>query len=1177
MKKTDSLIEVSVENGRKIKTTSEHRFLILSKSGKFIEKRADDLSEKDVLVCARKLNYSALTITELKNEFLRTLGTEYNFYVNLKKELKNTIHKKVLGYGKEDVWKDINSKLKMDSFYNGVWRGQYRLKDLINLADFLKIDFNEIYMGILSLNYREAKRRGVHSSIALKLPHTLHDFEKLYYLSGVFFGDGSSGSISNKSEELQQKIEKFCKYLGIDVAIRKYGDKCPRIDVKGGLTLQKILNLVFLYPLKQKSHNISVSSFVEKSPVELIKCFIRGYFDTDGTIEKARSAVSITSVSKEMLEGLQLLLYKFDIGSIINENKQTLYISGRSSLEKFKEIGFSIKSKNNRFETLLNKSSVSKLEYIPINADILRNARKRLNLSQNQIFNNYRNYEIEAVGLSKTSLRKIKDKISAFGEVKELKLMNVLCTEDTTFLKVKTLKKSSKEDYVYDFTVEKYHNFVAEGFIIHNTTLTDNLLFRAGMISGELAGHQLFMDYDPQEQERGITIYAANVSMVHELDGKKYLINVSMVHELDGKKYLINLIDTPGHVDFGGDVTRAMRAVDGALVVVDAVEGCMPQTETVLRQALKEKVKPILFVNKVDRLIKELKLNPKEMQARFIAVIEEVNNLIRKMATKDMKEKWLVSVENGSVAFGTGLRNWAISIPFMKKTGITFKDIIDLVNEDNEKKLAEIAPLHEVVLNMVIKHLLDPVKAQEYRIPQIWKGDLESEYGKSMRMCDKNGKLVAVVTNVMTDQHAGVICTARLFSGTIKEGMELYGVLSHKEQRLQQVGVYSGPRKMKIDSVPAGNIVALTGVDYSTGETLVSKGEHLEPFERIEHMFEPVVTKSIEAAKTADLPKLVKALRIRAKEDSTIRIKINEETGETLVSGLGELHIEAKIERYLKDKGIEINVSKPIVVYRESVKGLSPEMEGKSPNRHNRFYFTLEPVTPEVYKVLTEGNLPEGKIRSQDKLLIRDKMQEAGMAKEDASRIIAIKGSNLIIDTTRGIQYLSETYELIIQAFESIIEEGPLAKEPCMGVLAKLRDAKLHEDAIHRGPAQVIPAVRESLTNGILTGGAKLQEPKQIIRIDTPSSELGGAIRELSNRRGQVLEMTDEEGSGIIKAKIPVAEMFGFEAGLKSATGGKGFYSLMDQVFEPLPEALQNEVVLNIRKRKGMKLEIPRA
>ncbi|UCD07588.1 MAG: GTP-binding protein, partial [Candidatus Aenigmatarchaeota archaeon] len=242
------------------------------------------------------------------------------------------------------------------------------------------------------------------------------------------------------------------------------------------------------------------------------------------------------------------------------------------------------------------------------------------------------------------------------------------------------------------------------GIVAHidhgKTTLTDNLLAGAGMISEQLAGQQLAMDFDKQEQERGITIYAANVSMVHEWGGKDYLIN---------------LIDTPGHVDFGGDVTRAMRAVDGVVVVIDAVEGCMPQTETVVRQAVKERVKPVLFINKVDRLIKELKLTPEQMQERFKNTITEVNVLIQKYAEEEYKDKFAVNVNDGSVAFGSAVRKWAISVPIMQKIGITFKDIIDMTEQGKEDELAKRSPLHGVVLDMIIQHLPNPLDAQKYR------------------------------------------------------------------------------------------------------------------------------------------------------------------------------------------------------------------------------------------------------------------------------------------------------------------------------------------------------------------------------------------------------------------------------------------------------------------------------
>ncbi|MCK5594065.1 MAG: GTP-binding protein, partial [Candidatus Aenigmarchaeota archaeon] len=281
------------------------------------------------------------------------------------------------------------------------------------------------------------------------------------------------------------------------------------------------------------------------------------------------------------------------------------------------------------------------------------------------------------------------------------------------------------------------------------TTLSDNLLSGAGMISEELAGKMCATDFDAQEQERGITIYSANVSMVHTVEGTDYLIN---------------LIDTPGHVDFGGDVTRAMRAVDGAVVVACAVDGVMPQTETVLRQALKERVKPVLFINKVDRMIKELQLTPEQMNEKFTNIIYKVNAIIRANAPAEFKEEWQVNVADGKVGFGSAYKNWAISIPFMKKTGITFKEIIEMTLADDEKALAKKAPLHNIVLDIAIKHLPTPDAAQAYRIPKLWTGDVGTVEGKAMLECDSKGPLAGVVTNVTADKHAGMVATARLFS-----------------------------------------------------------------------------------------------------------------------------------------------------------------------------------------------------------------------------------------------------------------------------------------------------------------------------------------------------------------------------------------------------------------------------
>jgi len=655
---------------------------------------------------------------------------------------------------------------------------------------------------------------------------------------------------------------------------------------------------------------------------------------------------------------------------------------------------------------------------------------------------------------------------------------------------------------------EKIRNVATSSHVHHGkTTLTDCLMAGAGMMAEEMAGKIMYTWFDEQERKRQLTIYGANVSMVHEYKGEDYLIN---------------LVDTPGHVDFGGDVTRAMRAVDGTIVLVCAVEGIMPQTETVFRQALKEYVKPVLFINKVDRLIRELKLTPEMMQERFERIIKDVNELIQKYAPKEFRDQWLVSVKDGSVAFGSAFKRWAISIPFMKETGITFKDIIQMTLEEKEEELAKKAPLHRVVLDMIIKHLPSPKEAQKYRVPRIWVGEIDSEIGKQMINCDASGKLAAIVTKVVPDPHVGFVATARIFSGKVFKGKDIYLVSQNKKKKIQQVAIYKGIQRIPVDEVVAGNIAAIVGIPEAfTGETICDADYIIEPFAEIKHLFEPVVTKSIEPKNPMELTKLVETLKKIAKEDITLKVKINQETGEYLVSGLGELHLEAKVENKLKELGIDVIMSKPIVVYRETIFKKSPVIEGKSPNKHNKIYIMVEPLEDGVYQA-------------------------------------------------------NEVIEMIKASFKEIMEEGPLAREPCTKVKVKLVDAELHEDPVHRGPGQIMPATRYAIKQAMLRADISLLEPKQIIRIDIPSDLLGNVIREVEGRRGQILNISEHEGATVVTAKLPVAEMFGFDASLKSATSGRGFYSLIDIVFEKLPKDLFEKTVKEIRKRKGLREEIPK-
>jgi elongation factor 2 len=703
---------------------------------------------------------------------------------------------------------------------------------------------------------------------------------------------------------------------------------------------------------------------------------------------------------------------------------------------------------------------------------------------------------------------------------------------------------------------QKIRNIGIVAHIDHGkTTLSDSLLAGAGMISEELAGKQLAMDFNEQERERGITIFAANASMVHEYEGENYLVN---------------LIDTPGHVDFGGDVTRAMRAVDGAIVLVDAVEGVMPQTETVLRQALRERVKPVLFINKVDRLIKELRLTPEQMQERFKQIITEVNMLIGKYAEPAYKEKWFVKVEDGSVAFGSAVRKWAISIPVMQKSGLKFKDVIEMTEKGQDEQLAKMSPVYRVILDMVIKHLPNPLEAQKYRIEKIWHGDIESQIGKDMIACNSAGNLAAIVTKVYPDPHAGYVATVRIFSGKIVKGQDVWLTMRQKVEKVQQVSVYKGQHRIPLDEVEAGNIVGIVGLKEAfSGETICDPANPIPGFEEIRHIFEPVVTKAIEPKNPKQLGKLIDFLKKVSREDPTLQVKINEETGEYLVSGLGELHLDAKVERPMRDEGIEIETSPPIVIYNESVKGCSQPIEGKSPNKHNRFYIVASALEPAVYRAMVLGEIPDQEIKKKN-VELQNKLVELGFDREEAKNVKVIHNKCILLDMTKGVHAILEVIEMVKESFIEAMNGGPLAREPCAAVKIALVDAKLHEDAIHRGPAQVIPAVREAIREAMLAANPYILEPKQIIRIDVPTEHVGSATKEISNRRGQILEMSEERGLTIIKTKIPVAEMFGFNSALKSATGGTGFYSLIDIVYEPLPKELEQKIITTIKSRKGL-------
>jgi elongation factor 2 len=1126
--KGGEMLKIKLRNGNEISTTPEHKYLSFD-GAEFNFKEAKELKIKDKIVVPRKLeceNSENIDANALK------LLAKKPFYVLLKKSSSEALKEKISEKGFNYFCETTKKKIAKRTYYETLHKGRYLLSDLVILCNDLGFKLEAASDWI--------EKIGLKDSVKIDWAKNWHE---IFYLAGLMIGDGSYNRFVVGKKELGKKFEEICRKLGFTPIERNFAGKT--FEYQTNTTLLHVLNALFDYPLKKKSHNVKISCFAKQAPNYLLAELLKAYFDCDGTVEKSRSAVSISTASKQMIQDLQLVLTRFGCVPIIGK-ENTVYITGNSVKNFNEQIGFFLKEKRFKAE-MLGQKSVGSIVCDTVPCEGLKKLREQKQ-SKASISHHYYKYE----NLSYAPLRETYKQITAtLLKEKEIQIPSI---DDLAFIEIKEIEKSFEET-VYDFSVPENQNFVAEGIVVHNTTLSDALIAAAGLISQEVAGTAQIMDYEDQEQQRGITINAANISLVFDYENEKTLIN---------------LIDTPGHVDFTGEVIRAMRAVDGVIVVVDAVEGIMPQTETVIRQALKEYVKPVLFINKVDRLINELKVSEEEMQKRFVKVITAINSLISKNAADEFKEKWLVNPANGSVAFGSAKRKWAVSVPYMQKSKINFKQIYAHLKNDDQKKLAEISPVYEVVLKMVRDHLPNPLEAQKYRIKNIWAGDLESEIGKAMQACSETGEVAMMITDVSVNPHVGDIATGRIYAGTLKNGVIVKLLGMQKEIRIQKVGVFMGPEFIDVDKAEAGNVAAIVGLkEVFAGETISTI--EMKEFESFKSSVEPVMTVSVEAKQTKDLPKLIQVLKQLSKEDPNLRASINQETGEHLLSGMGELHLDVNRYRIEETHKIPITMGTPIVVYKETITKPSQTLEGISPNRHNKFKIKVEPIPDEILQKLVEAKI-EAKIRLKDKEIM-SKLEECGFEKEMSKKTWCVHNNNVLVDSTRGIVALHEIKELVIQGFEDAMNEGPIAKEKCFGVMVILDDATLHEDSIHRGPAQVLPAITRTIFAGMLSTDHILLEPKQLLSITVPRDYMGAVTKELGSKRTQISEIRTEGDTTVIVAKAPVKELIGFSADMRGATQGRAVWTAEYAGYEILPKELQKSIITEVRKRKGLEPE----
>lgn len=679
------------------------------------------------------------------------------------------------------------------------------------------------------------------------------------------------------------------------------------------------------------------------------------------------------------------------------------------------------------------------------------------------------------------------------------------------------------------------------GIIAHidhgKTTLTDSLLAGAGLLSRKMAGTARVLDYLEEEQKRKITIKAANISLLY-------------------RSHVINLVDTPGHVDFTGKVTRALRAIDGAVVVVDAVEEIMAQTEVVTRQALEERVRPVLFINKVDRLITELQLNATQIETKLQHIIDRFNDMVELYGDECLKQKWKVNPAKNSVAFGSALHGWGFTLSMTQARAVKFSDIIEAYRKQRPEALCETLPVYEAVFEMVIQTLPNPKEAQVYRVERIWSGDINSEMGRAISECKDDAPTVMCVTNVKPDKNSGVIASGRLYSGTLRRGDTLHLVDAQLEASVNHVYLNMGELREEVEASTAGNIAALSLAQHvKPGETLVDSSykEGMVPFEAISYVSEPVVTVAVEPKDPKDLSILREALETLAIEDPDLKVNIDVETGEYLLNGMGELHLEIATKQL--NNSVRVSVSSPRVVYRETVTNKGVDALATSPNKQNTFTVRV-------------GLLPEKK----------NALDSEKCVEEDGNVLSVDDYHNILIDSSRRTEQKDEAVlKSIAAGFEFACRAGPLCGEPLSHVKASLLDVQLSHDSEARNSEEIMRGMGKAVFGSFLTAAPVLLEPVYKTVITVPTELAGECQRIVTGRRGRISKFEKKGLLAVVVGFIPVSESFGLARELRSTTSGRAFWQSSLESWERVPEKLAARVIEEIRKRKGLAIQVPSA
>jgi len=689
--------------------------------------------------------------------------------------------------------------------------------------------------------------------------------------------------------------------------------------------------------------------------------------------------------------------------------------------------------------------------------------------------------------------------------------------------------------------ISRYRNIGISAHIdAGKTTTTERILLYTGITHkiGETHEGAATMDWMEQEQERGITITsAATTAFWSGMDGNY-------------PEHRINIIDTPGHVDFTIEVERSMRVLDGACMVYCAVGGVQPQSETVWRQANKYGVPRLAFINKMDRtganffkVVEQLKLRLKANPVPIVIPIGAEDNF--KGVVDLVKMKGIIWEDANY-----GIKFDYIDIP---------AELVDQANEWHEKLMESAAEASEELMdkyletgsltaeeinqgirirtiageiqpvlcgtafkNKGVQRMLDAVidyLPSPIDIPPVTGQD--DEGNPITREADDNAKFSALAFKLMTDPFVGSLTFVRVYSGVLRSGDTVYNPIKGKRERIGRILQMHANTRAEIKEVLAGDIAAVVGLkDVTTGETLCDLDSHVL-LERMEFP-EPVISQAVEPKTKADQEKMGVALSRLAQEDPSFRVHSDEESGQTIISGMGELHLEVLVNRMLREFHVDANIGKPQVAYRETIRKVCEEVEGKfvrqsgGRGQYGHVVLKLEP-------------LPQG-------------------------------GGYEFVDAIKGGVVPREYIPAVDKGIQETLPSGVLAGYPVVDVKVTLFFGSYHDVDSNENAFRI--AASMGFKEGMRRASPVLLEPMMAVEVETPEEYAGTVMGDLSSRRGLVQGMDDiVGGSKVVKAEVPLAEMFGYATSLRSQTQGRATYSMEFKHYAEAPKSVSDEII----------------